>query len=59
MKKLEFHTKISLKGFCTFKIGGKAKFLFVKYPECISVDDLLIIFETRIRAIGKVIEINN
>ena len=38
---------------------GKAKFLFVKYPECISVDDLLIIFETRIRAIGKVIEINN
>lgn len=29
MKKLEFYTKISLKGFCTFKIGGKAKFLFV------------------------------
>lgn len=31
MKKLEFYTNISLKNFCTFKIGGHAKYLFVAH----------------------------
>lgn len=31
MKKLEFFNNISLKDFCTFKIGGNAKYLFVAH----------------------------
>lgn len=31
MKKLEFYANISLKEFCTFKIGGNAKHLFVAH----------------------------
>lgn len=31
MKKIEFYTNKSLKNFCTFKIGGNAKYLFVVY----------------------------
>ena len=38
---------------------GKVKFLFAKYPECINIGDLIILFETRVRGVGHVIEINN
>lgn len=37
---------------------GKVKFLFAKYPECINVGDLIILFETRVRGVGHVIETN-
>ena len=36
---------------------GKVKFRFLKYPECVKVGDRIIIFESKIRAIGVIIEV--
>ena len=36
---------------------GKVKFRFLKYPECVKVGDRIIIFESKIRAVGVIIEV--
>ena len=36
---------------------GMVKFRFLKYPECVKVGDRIIIFESKIRAIGVIIEV--
>ena len=36
---------------------GKVKFRFLKYPECIHIGDKIIVFESKIRAVGLITEV--